>query len=254
MLRDNNSAGWLGAVDREFVFKKQWVCLLIVKFHVKCFFFHIQYGWQGTLLITCAINLHAVAFGALQRPVPKLTNQNEGNEIQCQSHKPNDVGETRDNDVLIHYTTSKAYMSALTKLSSRTDLKTTVSIENEDMKLFHMEEESTRNQATISKDGHSIITKVSNWLNNTLGLFLLKTPSFLLYIISSMLMNIGLLAFFMHCPNRALHLGISRAHVALLPIATGMSEMTSRLVFGFVSDCPRFEEFLFKIHKMFYAN
>ena len=47
MLRDNNPAGWLGAVDREFVFKKAMGMAIYCKISCKMFFFSYSVRLAG---------------------------------------------------------------------------------------------------------------------------------------------------------------------------------------------------------------
>ena len=71
---------------------------------------------------------------------------------------------------------------------------------------------------------------------SSLGFPLLADPPFLLYILSVFCLQVGLTVFFQHTPSRAVHHGIERHLVALLPTIIGAVTGISRLLFGFVAN------------------
>lgn len=101
--------------------------------------------------------------------------------------------------------------------------------------------------ATVSKDptlqSQSKAPTCNAWIVrfvckrfSSLGFPLLGDPPFLLYILSIFCLQVGLTVFFQHTPSRAVHYGIERHKVALLPTIIGAVTGVSRLFFGFVAN------------------
>lgn len=102
-------------------------------------------------------------------------------------------------------------------------------------------------EATISKEpklqSESKSSRCNFWIArfvrrsfSSLGFPLLTDPPFLLYILSVFCLQMGLTVFFQHTPSRAVHHGIERHMVALLPTIIGAVTGVSRLAFGFIAN------------------
>ena len=64
-------------------------------------------------------------------------------------------------------------------------------------------------------------------------------PRLVLFGLGNLFLELGLLTFYHHTPGRAIHFGIERHKVALLPTIVGISESCGRLIFGFVANQGR---------------
>lgn len=91
------------------------------------------------------------------------------------------------------------------------------------------------------KRSHGCISKFRNFLGSTIHMFgfsLLRSPPFLLYMLSGFCLSIGITVFLQHTPSRAVSLGIERHKAALLSMMMGATTGISRLALGFVANIP----------------
>ena len=101
--------------------------------------------------------------------------------------------------------------------------------------------QQTGKDNTIKEKNKKLSTSQNNakyFLKDVFDFSLLKNPMFQLYCWTTFSNTVGMLSFYMHTPNRALHLGIDPELVGFLPSCIAIVTFVFRVLISFVANSP----------------
>ena len=196
----------------------------------------LQYGWRGTVFVLSAVNLHSVVAGMLQRPLKPVkapAKVNKQNGDPGGPHKSVGTAQSEAKGTPASLTLQEQrLLKPLLKPSSEKS-----GVEKADVMLTTVAAEEPASASSITSVSDTpAATCSSAWLGGLFDFSLLRNAHFLCFGVSTMLMNVGMMCFYMHTPNRARHYGVPDALVATLPPAIGVCTLCARVVFGSTSD------------------
>ena len=178
------------------------------------------FGWRGALLIFGSICLHGFPCSTLFTKVQ--TNAKYKKISFSTSTTFSSCGENDEHTRIMNGKSNNG-RDVLTPLLSDIDPRYGLPQQNSTAT-------STSIHETKACDNH--VTR-----NGNTGIrSLLKDFSLIFYGLGTFCMNIGMIIFNMHTPNRSLKYGISPAVVAILPTAIALGNIAARISFSFIAN------------------
>jgi len=201
-----------------------------------------EYGWRGAILIEAGILLNGLVCGAILRPLT----------VPVAYHLAFDSSRLQDS---VTSELSPQFMSPVLKQRSRVAVESTsVGIDNsleQTSTVAKIDSPSSQYLHTVKQQELYARNSLLNLTLSTCSLpvqlqasrtstkksrYVFCNAVFVLFIIATVLASVGFCVPYVFIPDRAIQLGQSEDHAAMLLSVIGISNTIGRIVFGYVSD------------------